>query len=72
MDDLTATKPVSAQSQDHRPLMKLPTELRNRIYTFALQHILDEVYGEASCRNQHRRPLIKPRGDPNSVPFGKI
>ena len=69
MHDLTATKPVSAKSQDHCPLMKLPTELRNRIYNFALQHILDAVYNEASHHDQNWRPLIKPRGDPTSVPF---
>lgn len=69
MDDLTATIRPSAQPQDHCPHMKMPTELRIRIYNFALQHILDAVYDEASHRDQHWRPLMKPPGDSNRVPF---
>lgn len=49
--------------------MKLPTELRIRIYSFALQHILDALYDEASNHDQNWRPLIKPCDDPNSVLF---
>lgn len=49
--------------------MKLPTELRNKIYYFALHHILDTIHDEAPAHERLWRPIKKSRSDPDSVPF---
>lgn len=38
-------------------MMKLPTEMRVRIYEFALQHILDAIYDEAPSHEKLWRPI---------------
>jgi hypothetical protein len=50
-------------------MMKLPTEMRVRIYGFALQHILDAIYDEAPSHEKLWRPVKKSRSDPGAIPF---
>lgn len=57
MYDLNIIRPASARLQDPCPMMKLPTEMRVRIYGYALQHILDAIYDEAPSHEKPWRPV---------------
>lgn len=69
MDYLPAENTTSEQPQHHCGMMELPTEMRIRIYEFALQHILDEVHDAAPVDKELSHAVKKPRGDPDGVPF---
>lgn len=53
MDD-QSTMAAPEQPQQDCPFMKLPTELRIRIYAFALQHIMDKI----TTDKEQPRPLF--------------
>ena len=66
MDYLASAYTASEQPQHHCPIMTLPTEMRIRIYDYALQHFLDAIYNEAPSVNKLWRPVTKPRA---GMPF---
>jgi hypothetical protein len=51
MDVQTAATTAPQQPQQDCPLMKLPTELRIRIYKFATEHLMDTLYAQSTTRS---------------------
>lgn len=48
----TTAAEVADQSQQNCPLMKLPTELRLRIYKFAFDDIIDDIVADAASKKR--------------------
>ena len=51
---------MADQPQQNCPLMKLPTELRLRIYKFALNDIVDDIESDAAKKKQAHQDAEKP------------
>jgi len=69
MAHLDTVYTASEQPHCHCGIMKLPTEMRIRIYDFALLHLLDAVYIETPSDTKLYRPIKKSRSDSSVVPF---
>lgn len=51
-DTPTTAADMPDQAQQNSPLMKLPTELRLRIYKFAFEDIIDDIVTDAASRKR--------------------
>lgn len=65
MDGQNTANEALQQPQQACPLMKLPTELRIRIYAYAFQHTMDKI---ATDKEQVHRLTLLPKGY-NITPF---
>jgi len=72
MDERTAAITTPPQPQQDCPLMKLPTELRIRIYDFALQHLFDAIYDKASTDEKQLNPVNRSHCDQGSFYSGAL
>lgn len=55
----TTAADVPDQAQQNSPFMKLPTELRVMIYTFAFEDIVDDIESETTNIRQANGDMIK-------------
>jgi hypothetical protein len=63
----TTAADMPNRAQQNSPFMKLPTELRLRIYEFALDDIVDDIESDVAHRKQVEEQMIIPWPSPSKA-----